>query len=396
MAPNKKNTVECPECGEKFDIADRLRAHIETEVHGELTETIRSEEKEKFEKLLASQSEDDEEQRQALDEKVKDQRSELKELRKTKIKLKDLEETTELEIEEARAKAVRETKRNLNQELEETISERVKEENAKKELENEKLQEQLNRQNKKIEELETQRTTSHGELEGEVLELVVEETLNQLFPRDSISEIKKGKYGADVLQNVFSDTGISAGKIIWECKKHKNWSKSWVTKLRQDAIDASADTMVIVSTTLPDGMASFGKVDDVFVCMYHEVPIVAELLRYAVLRVSQEKNREENMMTIQERVREYVSGPEFSMVMQGVMKAYEAFEDDIRTEEQYMKRKWKSRRGYLRNVIDSMTSMIGKLKHLGGGEFDVMKEISFEQPPIDLLPTPRDEDDETA
>ena len=48
-----------------------------------------------------------------------------------------------------------------------------------------------------------------------------------------------------------------------------------MTKLRQDAIDASADTMVIVSTTLHDGMASFGKVDDVFVCMYHEVPIVA-------------------------------------------------------------------------------------------------------------------------
>ena len=397
MAPNKKNTVECPECGEKFDIADRLRAHIETEVHSELSETIRSEMEEKFEKQLASQSEEDEEQRQALDEKVREQRSELKDLRKTKIKLEDLEETTKIEIDEATAKAIRETKRNLNQELEETISERVKEENAKKELENEKLQEQLNRQNKKIKELETQRTTSHGELEGEVLELAVEETLNQLFPRDSISEVKKGKYGADVHQNVFSDTGISAGKIIWECKKHKNWSKSWVTKLRQDAIDASADTMVIVSTTLPDGMASFGKVDDVFVCMYHEVPIVAELLRYAVLRVSQEKNREENMMTIQERVREYVSGPEFSMVMQGVMKAYEAFEDDIRTEEQYMKRKWKSRRGYLRNVIDSMTSMIGKLEHLGGGEFDVMKEISFEQPPIDLLPTPRDdeEDDET-
>jgi hypothetical protein len=239
VAPNKKNTVECPECGEKFDIADRLRAHIETEVHSELSETIRSEMEEKFEKQLASQSEEEEEQRQALDEKVKDQRSELKDLRKTKIKLEDLEETTKLEIEEARAKAVRETKRNLNQELEETISERVKEENAKKELENEKLQEQLNRQNKKIKELETQRTTSHGELEGEVLELAVEETLNQLFPRDSISEIKKGAYGADVLQNVFSNTGISAGKIIWECKKHKNWSKSWVTKLRQDAIDAS-------------------------------------------------------------------------------------------------------------------------------------------------------------
>jgi len=86
--------VECPECGAKFDIADRLRAHIETEVHGELSETIRSEMEEKFEKLLTSQSEEDEEQRQALDEKVRDQRSELKELRKTKIKLEDLEETT--------------------------------------------------------------------------------------------------------------------------------------------------------------------------------------------------------------------------------------------------------------------------------------------------------------
>jgi hypothetical protein len=54
-------------------------------------------------------------------------------------------------------------------------------------------------------------------------------------------------------------------------------------------------------------------------------------------------------MTIQERVLEYVSGPEFAMVMQAVMQGYEAFEENKRKEEQYMKRQWKACRDYLRD-----------------------------------------------
>ena len=377
---DEEGSVTCPHCGEEFNVTDRLRAHIEAEVRIELHESIHAEAEEMFAKRLASEQEEETEQREVLEKKIRKQRDVLKGLRKDKIELDDLKENREIEIEEAKAEAARQAKRQFNQELDERINERLKEETADKELKIGKLQLQLERQNSKIEELEEQRTASHGELEGEALELAVEDTLRNLFPRDGVNEVKRGAYGADIEHSVPSPSGTVAGKILWECKKHKRWNDGWVATIRKNAIEYGADTMVIVTSTMPDGMESFGMVDDVFVCRYHEVRVVSALLRHAILRASGERVREQHMTTIQERVSEYVSGPEFAMVMRGVMQAYEEFEDDLRKEEQYMKRRWTARRRYLRSIIDSVTSMMGRLDHLGAGDFEVMDEIDGSAP----------------
>ena len=383
---SEESAVTCPDCGGELVCGDCLSTHIEQDIRRELSVSLRTEIEADVEARVEIEREEEVEAQAALSARVEKQREEIKGLREKEIELEDLKADEEIKLKEARAEATREAKRELNRELDEKIDARVKEETGDKDLAIEKLQTQLNRQNEKIEELEAQRTTDHGELEGEVLELAVERTLRELFPRDAITEVKKGAFGADVLQVVFNDAGISAGRIIWECKKHKNWNDKWVTKLRQDAIEANADTMVIVSTALPDGMLTFGRIDDIFVCQYHEMPIVAALLRHAVLKISQVQAREEHMMTIQERVLEYVSGPEFAMVMRGVMQGYEAFEENMRKEEQYMKRQWKARRAYLRNIIDSLVSMLGRLDQLGAGDFEVMDELGGDTPPEFRLP----------
>jgi hypothetical protein len=51
-----------------------------------------------------------------------------------------------------------------------------------------------------------------------------------------------------------------------------------------------------------------------------------------------------------------------------------------------MKTRWKARRGYLSEVIDSITSLAGKLEYLGAGHFEVMQEIGSQAPPA--LPEP--------
>jgi len=381
-----ENEVTCPDCGAQIDVADRLRTHVEHQVRRELAATLRDEIEADVEARIAVEREDEVKEMAALAARNKRQREELVTLRESEIELKDLKADQEIQLKEARAEAAREAKRELNRELEEKISERVKEETGDKELVIEKLNLQLERQNSKIAELEAQRTDSHGELEGEVLELAVEDTLSVLYPRDKITEIEKGNYGADILQTVIDDRGNTAGKILIECKKHKNWNDAWIPKLRQDAINANADTMVLVSSVLPEGIDTFGRIDDIWVCKYHEVPLVSALLRHAVIKISQEKIREEHMMSIQERVLEYVSGPEFAMVMRGVMQAYQAFEDDMRKEERYMKTRWKARRGYLRDIIDSITSMMGRFEQLGAGDFEVMDELGEGTPPEFRLP----------
>ena len=378
--PAHETAVTCPDCGSEFDIADRLRSHIESEVRAELRDSIRSEIEGQYESKLAERQHDLNQEKNELEAKVKEQRDALKSLRKSKLELDDLKENHKIDLAEAKAAALREAKAHLNEEFDEKVNSKLKEETAEKDLKIGKLELQLERQNSKIKELEEQSGSSHGELEGEVLELAVEGTLRSLFPRDGINEVKRGAYGADVEHAVPSSSGSTAGKIIWECKKHKRWNDGWIPTIRNNAIEYGADTMVIVTTKMPDGMENFGVVDDVFVCRYHEVAVVAELLRHAILRASDERVREKHMMSIQERVLAYVSGPEFAMVMRGIMSAYEDFEDDLRKEEQYMKRRWSARRGYLRSIIDSVTSMMGRLDHLGAGDFEVMYEIEDDRP----------------
>ena len=356
--------------GEK-SVKDQLKA-AQTEAakaHTQLEEI-----KEDYEEKIAKARAD--EQKSAKDELKKA----LASAKEAESKLEEANEDHEIALKKAKREPARQAKRKYDLELDELVNERLKEARGDDEIKLEKLRLELERRDKKIQELEEQRTASHGELDGEALEQAVEKTLRNLHPRDIVAEVKRGRYGADIEHGVRDMNGTIAGKILWECKKQKKWQDAWISTIRKNATEYGADAMVIVTTVMPDGLDTFGEVDGVFVCRYHETEVVSILLRHAVLRVSGERTRELHMQTIQERVLDYVSGPEFSLVMQRVIQAFELFENDLRVEEQYMKRRWRARRGWLRDVIDAVTSMVGRLEQLGAGDFDVIEALDFSQP----------------
>ena len=104
------------------------------------------------------------------------------------------------------------------------------------------------------------------QLQGEVLELEVEQSLATTFLHDLIEEVKKGQRGADVLQTVRTPIGQVAGKIIWEAKRAENWSDKWLEKLKDDQQDARADLAVLVTTAMPRGITDpFARIGDVWV-----------------------------------------------------------------------------------------------------------------------------------
>ena len=380
----RKSQLELDELKETRDVElEEARAAGEKSVKDQLNAA--KAEASKAHTLLEEIKEDYEEKiAKARADEQKSAKGELKQAlasaKEAESKLEELKEDQEIALKKAEREAARQAKRKMDLELDELVNERLKEARGDDEIKLEKLRLELERRDKKIQELEEQRTASHGELEGEALEQATEQTLRNLHPLDLIAEVKRGRFGADIEHTVRNNSGATAGKILWECKKHKQWQDGWISTIRKNSIEYGADTMVIVTTTMPDGLETFGEVDGVFVCRYHETAVVSTLLRHAILRVSGERTRELHMQTIQERVLEYVSGPEFSMVMQGVMEAYELFEDDLRKEEQYMKTRWRKRRGYLRNVIESVTSMLGRLEQLGAGDFDVVESLDFSQP----------------
>ena len=77
-----------------------------------------------------------------------------------------------------------------------------------------------------------------------------------------------------------------------------------------------------------------------------------------------------------------------------VWEAFNDLNESIRLEENYMKTNRKKNRLLLQSVIDAVTSMAAEIHHLGGGEFDVIRELDFDDSTANLLPSGDSEDDE--
>ena len=78
-------------------------------------------------------------------------------------------------------------------------------------------------------------------LQGEVLEIAIEDGLKRCFPLDAIEEVKKGARGGDIIHRVTSRSGQVAGVMLWESKRARDWSPAWIGKLKEDMRSCGAD-----------------------------------------------------------------------------------------------------------------------------------------------------------
>ena len=62
------------------------------------------------------------------------------------------------------------------------------------------------------------------QLQGEVKDLGIEQWLLDIFPLDTITEIKKGARGADCLQTVHTRTRQNCGIIYYDSKRTKDFN----------------------------------------------------------------------------------------------------------------------------------------------------------------------------
>ena len=111
----EEGTVTCPDCGAKFDVADRLRAHIEAEVRSGLQASARAEMEQELEARLSSEQKETERQQAALEKRLGKQTKELTSLRGTKVELTELKGTIEVEVKEAKAKAAADARKKFEE-----------------------------------------------------------------------------------------------------------------------------------------------------------------------------------------------------------------------------------------------------------------------------------------
>ena len=229
----------------------------------------------------------------------------------------------------------------------------------------------------KIEELKQKAEQGSQQMQGEVLELELENLLRVKFPFDSIEPVPKGEFGGDVLQRVVSQSGQASGSILWESKRTRNWSDGWLTKLREDQRTAKADISVIVSQVLPKGVESFDVVDGVWVTSPRAAIPVATVLRHTLLQVSMARQVSEGQQTKTEMIYQYLTGPRFRHRVEAIVEAFSTMQEDLDRERKAIMKQWAKREEQIERVMGATVGMYGDLQGIAGKSLQEIEGLEF-------------------
>lgn len=182
-----------------------------------------------------------------------------------------------------------------------------------------KQQSELNRERealqKKVKTMEQQLQKKTANELGAGVEIDVFETLQDAFPNDRMTRIKKGQHGADILHEILHK-GQVCGKIILDSKVRQGWQNSYVTKLRQDQVDAGAEHAILTSSVFPAGKKEMCVEDDVIILnparVVHIVHILRETMITMHVRGLSMKERAGKMTKLYKLVTSEAYGKKFS------------------------------------------------------------------------------------
>ncbi|KKP47007.1 MAG: hypothetical protein UR39_C0006G0044 [Candidatus Woesebacteria bacterium GW2011_GWA1_33_30] len=328
------NTIKCKNCGTVIDVAEELAHDIKESVGLEERRKARVEIDKYLDEIKALREKD--------------------ETREIEMKKKLLEDREKIKEEERQ---------------------RIEDEHKLKDLENfKKMQDVL----KANEELKRKLEQGSQQTQGESLELTLEEELKKEFPQDTISEVKKGVKGADLLQEVVDKLNRNCGTIIWESKNAK-WSDIWISKLKEDQRQAKADLAVLVSVNLSEDLKQkgMGFKNGVWICNPSNFILLAMSLRFNLVNIYHEKQNGVNVDEKMKVLYEYLTGNEFKLRVEGIVESFSILQDDIEREKRWFSSKWARQEKEIRKVIDHTHGMYGDLQGVTGRALPEIKSLEL-------------------
>jgi hypothetical protein len=228
---------------------------------------------------------------------------------------------------------------------------------------------------RRIEDLRRKADQGSQQLQGEAQEIELESLLRARFPSDLIEEVPKGVFGGDIVHRVVGSAGQACGTILWESKRTKSWSDSWLPKLRDNQRAAQADVAVIVSTALPEGLDTFDFVANVWVVKPRFATPVAIVLRQALVDIAGARVSQEGQQTKTELVYNYLTGSRFRHRVEAIVERFSEMQSDLDRERKAMTRLWAKREEQLKLVLESTTGLYGDLQGIAGREMQEIESL---------------------
>jgi len=413
-------TISCPNCKTEIKLTESLAAPLIEATRKQFELQLAQKESDIAEREQAMREKEKQlvEDKNKLDEQVADQVAEqlkkdrariaAEEAKKAKQaaatdleqkarELADLQEVLKqqdaklAEAQKAQAELIKKQRElaDAKRELELTVQKGIQEglaearQTAKKEAEDEltlkvKEKEQtIVAMQKQIEELKRKSEQGSQQLQGEVQELELEDLLRTKFPFDTIEPVPKGEYGGDVVQRVVGPGGQAGGFILWESKRTKNWSDSWLVKLREDQRMAKADVAVIVSQALPKDVETFEMVDGIWVTHPRAALPVAAILRQSLLEIAMARQASEGQQTKTELIYQYLTGPRFRQRVEAIVEAFSTMQADLDKERKAIMKQWAKREAQIERVMGATVGMYGDLQGIAGRSLQEIKGLDL-------------------
>lgn len=367
-------TITCPHCGKPFEINDAL----EQDLRKHIEEDVKNKSKEELQKIQEKAVADAKE-KFAIESKLREE--ELLENKKQNKELRD--QLTELMKQLREEKTARENteivmQKKLLDEQEKIRLKAKEEESEKHRLEIKEWTTQRESLQKTIDELQRKGNIGSQQLQGEVQELDLEETLHATFPTDSIEPIGKGVLGADIRQRVKSPMGMDCGTILWESKRTKAWSDGWISKLKEDLLHDKANIPAIVSDTLPEEAKSgIGFKDGVWIASPKLFVILSALLRKSLLDAAKQKKIANAQTGKAEELYAYITSHDFQNQIESMSKTYDDMLEGIQKERSSFERMWSQREMQVKKLQAGVAGVYGSMQGIAGPALSSIKNLEL-------------------
>lgn len=410
---NANDNITCPHCEREFPIRDAVAKHLieqheadylkqlndskeqmTAELRRELERSVVKDKQREIEELqqqLVDSKEGSEKLLSRLEkEKKKAAAAALEQFREDELELKEkLERQTqqlatfrqqEKQLREEKAQ-IEESRVNLELELQRKLDNEKEALRAKLEesykLREAEYQKKLHDAAQANETMKRKLEQGSQQLQGEVLELELENILSADYPLDNIEAVKSGARGADVIQTVRMRSGTECGKIVWETKRTENWSNGWIGKLKTDMQNVNGDIGVIVTAAFPSDIKEPMAIKDgVWLVKPNLVRSLVEALRSSLLEVQRQKaissGREQHL----EAVYDYVCSIQFMQRIKAVVAHQQEMKKELDKERNALTRIWNKREKQIAGITDQMVSMVGELQGLADDGMPLLEQIA--------------------
>ena len=334
-------------------------------------EQIKSREEFLKDSIYKQVQEEKETQLAELESELKRKSGQLIELNQTKAKLQQL--SREMEEKEAAIHLKMETE--LSNRLSEMKSSVKRQIELESELKLKEKQNVIDSLKKRLEDAAQRIEQGSMQMQGEMMELTVEEILREANPTDSIGEIKKGQNGFDCRQSV-QFNGKEIGSIGYEVKNTKSWSDGFIDKIKSDNLNAKCDMLVIVSKSTPKEMEGqkFKLINGVWVTSIHFLADLSSLLRFGLLKVHEQRITQQNGDTKAHLLYAFLTSQECQALFNSMMDGLKKIEEMNDEEERKLQALFKKRKKQLELLLSNFISYYGTMK---GISTDSIQDIDF-------------------